>query len=113
MIAVPHPDAVGIETVVRQALEQARATGRSAFIHVRLGQDERAKPILKAWNQVLAAAPVNHAASTSGSRPYHDARGDTRTEVTDALYEIWPNDEDWELATSRSDHARQPMAALA
>ncbi|HVB08943.1 MAG TPA: hypothetical protein VNM16_01085 [Bacillota bacterium] len=109
MIAVPHPDAVGIETVVRQALEQARATGRSAFIHLRLGPDERAKPVLKAWNKVLAEVPVNYMSSSSGSRPY----GDTRTEVAEYLYEIWPNDEDWEQTPSRSEPARQPVAALA
>ncbi|HVA92629.1 MAG TPA: hypothetical protein VNL71_22645 [Chloroflexota bacterium] len=97
MIATAGQDTATVQAIIGQALDQAHAWGHSAFIHLRLPENQRAKPIIKAWNAALVQAKVNYIPRLSGSRSYLDSRGKSRTEITEILYEIWPRDEDWEL----------------
>ena len=86
-----------IEETIHQALARARAWGCSAFISVRARDEEQPKPIFDAWKRALITLDIGCTKRRSDSRTSYDHQGRPRTETTEMLFEIWPNDEEWEM----------------
>ena len=103
-------------TYIDRALAQARETNHSAYLHICLDADERAKAALAAWSRALAESSARHAMRSSGRRAFRDCAGYERTEIDEIVIEVWPDGAEWvaaEIHSAIPHHSAADSSSLA